>query len=60
MKAAMVHAALGDNARAVDALEQHLREERFPWVLGWKTHESLDPLRSEPRFQQMLRSLRLE
>jgi serine/threonine-protein kinase len=55
---AVVHAALGDRARALDALERGLAEHDFsmpqvkiaPWFAD---------LRGEPRFRQILATLRL-
>jgi tetratricopeptide (TPR) repeat protein len=53
---ARIHAALGETDQAFACLEQAYRERSF--FLAWfKVEPGLDPLRSDPRFQQMLESL---
>jgi TolB-like protein/tetratricopeptide (TPR) repeat protein len=55
---AQLHAALGDRPRALSAL-QAAHEERA-WGLAFIAVEpSLDPLRGEPRFAELLRRMRL-
>ena len=50
--------ALGDKDRAFQWLDR-CYEERSPW-LGWlKTDPALDPLRSDPRFADLLRRIGL-
>ena len=53
---ATVHAALGDKSHALAELEQAYAERSF--FLGFlKSDPEVDPLRSEPRFQAILRSM---
>jgi hypothetical protein len=50
---AMIYVGLGENESAIDALESGLRERAFltPWLAIDKTW---DPLRSQPRFAQLI------
>jgi pentatricopeptide repeat protein len=58
--AAFVHAylGLGDNEQAFAALEQAYREKSA--LLQWvKVHPYFDPIRSDPRFQELVRRIGL-
>jgi hypothetical protein len=47
------HSALGDRDRAIDALEKGVQTRSLlPFVF---MDPQLDPLRTDPRFQQLLR-----
>jgi TolB-like protein len=54
---AMIYGLRGDKDRALDELEQAVRD-RDPYLEYVKTNAFLDPLREEPRFQAIQRSLR--
>lgn len=56
---AVIHARLGNHNRAFALLEQAV-QQRSPFVLFLKVHPRLDPLRSDPRFTQLLRQVGLE
>jgi tetratricopeptide (TPR) repeat protein len=56
---AVIHARLGNHDRAFALLEQAV-QQRSPFVLFLKVHPRLDPLRSDPRFTQLLRQVGLE
>ena len=50
---AVIYSALGDRDRAIAALERGMQAHSFlPFVF---VDPQLDPLRSDPRFQQLLR-----
>ncbi|HEU4724224.1 MAG TPA: protein kinase [Candidatus Eisenbacteria bacterium] len=53
-----IHAALGESAAALDLLEQSFeaRDRGMTWLA---VAPRLDPLRGEPRFQDLLRRMRL-
>jgi serine/threonine protein kinase/Tfp pilus assembly protein PilF len=53
---ASVYFALGDNEKALAALEQGF-EEREPLMFGLKVYPRWDGLRSEPRFQEIIRRM---
>jgi TolB-like protein/Tfp pilus assembly protein PilF len=53
---ARVHAALGDHSGALDWLETAFRE-RAEWMPLLKMDQRMDGLRSEPRFQSLLRRM---
>jgi serine/threonine protein kinase/tetratricopeptide (TPR) repeat protein len=53
---ATVYAALGDKSRALDALEQAYAEHSF-FLDFLKSDPQMDSLRSEPRFQELLRRM---
>jgi tetratricopeptide (TPR) repeat protein len=56
---ALIHAALGETATALDwmdrAFEEHL--DHLPYI---RVNPRLDPLRGEPRFKELLRQMGLE
>jgi len=56
---AFIYAHLGDKDRAFELLEQAL-EERSPWIVNSMFDGRLDPLRDDPRFQDLLRRMNLE
>jgi hypothetical protein len=51
-----VYAALGDHSRALADLEQAYAEDTF-FCDFMKSDPEMDPLRSEPRFQGVLRRM---
>jgi len=55
---AMAHAALGESDEAFTMLEECL-ELRSNYVVGMKVEPGLDPLRSDPRFDDLLRRVGL-
>jgi len=55
---AMVHAGLGDSARAIDRLDKAHRE-RDVWLTWLKVEPRFDKLRQQPRVQQLLRNIGL-
>jgi non-specific serine/threonine protein kinase len=51
-----VYSLLGESEKAIDCLEKTLMHGE--WYKGWAEHDSdLDPLRTHPRFQTLLKSL---
>ncbi len=55
---ALIHAGLRDKDRAFAWLERAY-EERSVWLIFLKVEPSLDPLRSDPRFNDLLRRIGL-
>jgi hypothetical protein len=53
---AAIHLALGDKEQAVSRLEKAF-EEHSHWLAYLKVDPVLDPLRSDPRFQDLLRRM---
>jgi hypothetical protein len=53
---AIFYAALGELQTAMDALEEGY-ESRALYVVGMNADPRLDPVRSEPRFQSLLRKM---
>ena len=49
---AIVYLGLGDKTRALELLEEDFRQ-RSIFVSWWNTDPALDPLRSDPRFQNL-------
>jgi hypothetical protein len=56
---AIVHIGLGEYERALDCLERGCRNHELP-MTALKVHPVYDPLRAAPRFQAVLRELRME
>lgn len=56
---ALIHTALGEKARAFALLDKAL-SERSTFLVYSKWEPRLDPLRSDPRFQHLLRQIGLE
>jgi serine/threonine-protein kinase len=54
----VVHLGLGEKELALDWLEEGC-ERRESQMVGIKVHPVYDPLREEPRFQALLKRLRL-
>ena len=55
---ARIHTALGDKPRALEWLRK-AAEERYTGVLWIKVDPTLDPLRSEPRFAELVKEIGL-
>jgi TolB-like protein/tetratricopeptide (TPR) repeat protein len=55
--AAILYAAIGDRARAVDLLEQAYRTASDASLPYWLLHPLLTPLRSDQRFQEIARGV---
>lgn len=55
---ALVYAGLGEKDRAMSWLDKAF-QERSTWMLHLKVDPRLDPLRSDPRFQDLLRRVGL-
>jgi hypothetical protein len=55
---AVIYAALGDPPRALDWLERAL-DDRSPWIGYMLVDPRLDPVRSNPRFTDILRKAHL-
>jgi hypothetical protein len=51
------YAQLGDIAKALDWLEQS-HQARSMWMINVRHDWELDPLRGEPRFQEIVRRMR--
>jgi serine/threonine-protein kinase len=56
---ARVYIGIGDNDRAFEWLEKAL-EERSGWIVWAKVHPIYDPLRSDPRFAELLKKAGLD
>jgi tetratricopeptide (TPR) repeat protein len=54
----LIHVGLGEREAALDLLEKG-EEERSNWLMNIAIDRRLDPLRSDTRFQQLLRRLNL-
>jgi serine/threonine-protein kinase len=55
---ATLHLALGDHTKALDWSERAYAERRG-WLAYFRVNPLLDPLRAEPRFQELVRKLKL-
>jgi TolB-like protein/DNA-binding winged helix-turn-helix (wHTH) protein/Tfp pilus assembly protein PilF len=55
---ALVHVGLGQRDRALESLDRAY-QERSSWMVHLKVDPRLDPLRSDPRFQNLLRRVGL-
>ena len=54
-----VYAALGDKDKAFDELE-HCFAERDAFIVRMKSDPFMDPIRSDPRFDAMVKRLNLQ
>jgi TolB-like protein len=54
-----IHAGLGEFDEALVRIEQAI-DDRDSFIIPIKTYECLDPLRSDPRFQALVRKMNLE
>jgi len=54
----MIHMALGERDQTFELLDR-CREERSPWLVWLKVDPALDPLRSDPRYADLLRRIGL-
>ena len=57
---AIVYAALGENDKAFEWLEKSSQERALLSGLSMKTFPGFDPLRSDPRFSDLLRRMNLQ
>lgn len=55
---AIIYAGMGDKGKAFEWLERALQERSF-WLVYIRWEPQLDPLRSDPRFQEVLRRIGL-
>jgi hypothetical protein len=55
---ALARLKVGDRDEAIASLER-LSEQRGPWILAIKFDPQWDPLRADPRFQALLRKVKL-
>jgi tetratricopeptide (TPR) repeat protein len=55
---AVLYTGLGDKAKAIEQLNKAY-EERAGWIINLKVEPLFDPLRSDPRFQDLVQRLRL-
>lgn len=53
---AVIHAALGEHARAIDLLERAFDDKSY-WMIYLNVDPALDPLRADPRFEALRRRL---
>lgn len=58
-RVAAVHLALGDNDRAIEWLRKSYAE-RDNWMIQLKVDPVMDPLRSDPRFQELMQKMRFD
>jgi eukaryotic-like serine/threonine-protein kinase len=56
---ALIHIALGDVETGLDWLERAY-DEQSPWIGYMKVDPRLDPVRSQPRFERLLKKARLD
>jgi hypothetical protein len=54
MAEAVIHIGLGDKDQAFSWLEKAV-EDRSEWLCQFRVDPALDPLRSDPRFDALLR-----
>ena len=57
-RVAAVHLALGDRDKAIEWLRTSYRE-RDNWMVQLKVDPVMDPLRKDPRFQELMRKMQL-
>jgi len=55
---ALIDVGLGENDEAIQLLEQ-AHAERYPWLIHLNAEPRLDPLRSDPRFKNLVRQVGL-
>jgi serine/threonine-protein kinase len=55
---ALLHIALGERERALDWIERAY-EERRGWLVYLRVNAVFDPLRGEPRFEELVRKMNL-
>ena len=55
---ALIHLGLGDNEKALNYLEKAF-DERGPYMIYLKIEPYLDPLRSLPKFERMIKEMNL-
>ncbi len=55
---AILYTALGDKDQAIEQLNKAF-EERAGWIISLKYEPMFDPLRSDPRFTQLVARLNL-
>ena len=55
---ALIHVGLGQNDEAIRLLEQAVYE-RYPWLIHLNAEPRLDPLRGDPRFQNLVKKVGL-
>jgi TolB-like protein/Tfp pilus assembly protein PilF len=53
------YAFLGDKERSIEWMRKAI-EVRSSYVTGWRTDPSLDPIRDDPRFRELIREVGLE
>ena len=53
---ALIHTGLGENDKALELLEKAF-QDRVPWMPFLNVEPRFDPLRSDPRFQDLLRRM---
>jgi len=56
---AIVYVGLGETNKALENLEKAFAGKRDKWLVFLKVEQALDPLRSEPRFKDLLRRMNL-
>jgi hypothetical protein len=55
---ALIHVGLRENSRALTELEEAYKEDSY-WMFNLSYEPRLDPLRSDPRFADLLRRINL-
>ena len=58
MELASIHARLGEKTEAIGLLRQCLRDHN-PWMVYVNTDPEFESLRSDPRFQDVVRAVEL-
>jgi hypothetical protein len=57
---AAIYAALGNKEKAFEWLEKSYQDHSLAVGLGMKSFPGFDPLRSDPRFNDLLRRMNLQ
>jgi tetratricopeptide (TPR) repeat protein len=57
---ALIYAALGEKDKAFEWLEKSYQDRSICVALGVKSLPGFDPLRSDPRFKELLRRMNLQ